>query len=203
MAEKDQNEESSQAAGRQFASRQHGPWQILESRQMYQDPWVSLRRDEVIRPDSKLGSYCVVNVKPGVCVVALDEHDRVHLTEEFHYGVGRITVEAVSGGVEADEAAEEAAKRELSEELGIIAERWIDLGTIDPFTANVVSPTRLFLARNLTLGCPNMDGSEVIRHVVWSFEETLSAVLNSRISHGPSAVAILKTHFYLSGSLRQ
>ena len=203
MVEKEKSEDSRQAEDRNLASRRHGPWRIIESRQVYQDPWVSLRRDEVLRPDNKPGTYCVVNVKPGVCVIALDEHGQVHLTEEFHYGVGRVTVEAVSGGVELGEVAEEAAKRELAEELGIFAAEWTDLGMVDPFTANVVSPTRLYLARGLTLGRPSTDGGEVIRHLIWSFEEALAAVLDSRISHAPSAVAILKTHLYLAGSSRQ
>lgn len=181
--------------------RQHGPWKIVSSQLAYKDPWVSLRRDEVIRPDSLPGSYCVVHIKPGVCVVAIDDQNQVHLTEEFHYGVGRVTIEAVSGGVEADELPEVAAARELEEELGIVAQHWIDLGTADPFTANVVSPTRLFLARQLTFGKPNTDGGEVIKHVTWSLEDTIHAVLDSRITHAPSAVAIFKAYHYLRSEL--
>ena len=81
--------------------RQHGPWKILESREVYRDPWTRLRRDEVIRPDGEPGSYSVLDLKPGVSVLAIDEQDNAYLTEEFHYGVGRVTIEAVSGGIEA------------------------------------------------------------------------------------------------------
>jgi ADP-ribose pyrophosphatase len=181
----------------QFQPRDHGPWRILQSREAYRDPWVNLRRDEVIRPDGQPGSYCVVGVKPGVCVVAVDDRGTMHLTEEFHYGVGRVTIEAVSGGVEVGEAAAEAAERELREELGITARRWIDLGTVDPFTANVVSPTRLFLARDLQFGPPETDGGEIIRPYPIPMRAAVDAVLESRITHAPSAVAILKAHLML------
>lgn len=172
--------------------RTHGPWTIRESREVYRDPWVAVRRDEVTRPDGLPGSYCVVHLKAGVCVVALDERDRVHLTEEFHYGVGRVTIEAVSGGIEPGDDADATARRELAEELGITAADWTDLGTADPFTANVVSPTRLYLAQRLTFDKPATEGTEVIRSVVMPIGDAVEAVLDSRITHAPSCLAILK-----------
>jgi ADP-ribose pyrophosphatase len=51
-----------------------------------------------------------------VTVIAVDDDNFVHLTEEFHYAVGRVTLEGVSGGIDPGETAEEAAKRELAEE---------------------------------------------------------------------------------------
>ena len=129
----------------------HGPWQILSRGEVYRDPWIEVTRDEVIRPDGAPGSHCIVRLKAGVSVLALDAEGMVYLTEEFHYGVGRTTIEAVSGGMDAGEDALAAAQRELQEELGITAGEWTDLGVCDPFTSVVVSPTRLFLARSLTL----------------------------------------------------
>jgi ADP-ribose pyrophosphatase len=177
--------------------RRHGPWTIQSRREVYRDPWVRVARDEVLRPDGQPGSYCVVEVKPGVCVLALDQQRRAHLTEEFHYGVGRVTLECVSGGVEAGEPLLETARRELREELGITAARWDDLGVVDPFTANVVSPTQLYLARELTFGAAAGDPGEPIRPAVLAWEECCEAVMTSRITHGPSCVAILKTRCLL------
>jgi ADP-ribose pyrophosphatase len=170
----------------------HGPWQIAERHQVYLDPWIQVTKDDVVRPDGTPGTYSVVQLKAGVCVIALGEDGQVHLTEEFHYGVGRVTLEGVSGGIEAGETAEVAARRELSEELGIMATQLRDLGTVVPFTASVVSPTRLFVAEGLTFGPPSPDATEVIQHVTMSFAETVAAVMDSRITHGPTCVLLLK-----------
>ena len=172
--------------------QQHGPWQIVRSDEVYRDPWVSVRRDDVIRPDSQRGTYSVVSVKPGVCVLALGNDRQVYLTEEFHYAVGRTTVEAVSGGREADEELLATAQRELKEELGIEAADWTDLGLVDPFTASVVSPTRLYLARGLTFGDHAREGTEQIRCVSVALTKAVEMVLGSQITHGPSCVLILK-----------
>jgi ADP-ribose pyrophosphatase len=177
----------------------HGPWQIVTQRQVYQDPWVQVRRDEVIRPDGRPGTFCVVDLKPGVSVLPLDEQQNVHLTKEFHYGVGRVTVETVSGGIEPGESALATAQRELQEELGLDAASWTEMGTCDPFTANVVSPTRLYLAQNLTHGRPDREGTELIGHVTMPLDEAVRQVVDSRITHAPSCLLILKTHLALRG----
>lgn len=177
----------------------HGPWTIVQSQIKYQDPWIRVVRDEVIRPDGLAGSYCVVFLKPGVCVIAVDEHGQIHLTQEFHYGVGRVTIEGASGGREDNESPLSAARRELKEELGIQANRWIDLGVTDPFTANVVSPTQMYLALELTIGQPQLEGTEVIQRHAISLSMALEMVIRSQITHGPSCLAILKADRFLSG----
>jgi ADP-ribose diphosphatase len=171
--------------------KQHGPWQIVKRHEVYQDPWIALHKDDVIRPDGQPGTFSVVHVKAGVCVVALD-NGVVYLTEEFHYAVGRTTIEAVSGGIEPGETALFTAQRELLEELGIRADEWRDLGVCDPFTSSVVSPTRLFLARGLKIGEQAPEGTERIRRVAVSLAEAVEMVMDGRITHGPSCVLILK-----------
>ena len=137
----------------------HGPWKIVCSHEIYKDPWIDVRKDDVVRPDGQPGIHSVIRIKPGVTVLAMDDAGAVYLTEEFHYAVGRVTLEAVSGGIDADEDAPATARRELREELGIEAASWLDLGSVDPFTTNVASPTRLFLARTLTFVATAPEGT--------------------------------------------
>lgn len=172
--------------------KQHGPWTILQSREAYRDPWMTVIRDEVIRPDGNPGTYSVAHIKSGVSVLAIDKDNNVYLTEEFHYAVGRVTLETASGGTEPGEDPLETAKRELQEELGITAASWTDMGGCDPFTATMLSPTRLFVARELTFGDQNLEGTEQIRCVKISLDEAVEKVIESEISHAPSALLILK-----------
>jgi len=172
--------------------RDHGPWKILQSTEVYRDPWLSLRKDDVIRPDGDRGTHSVVSIKPGVSVVAIDDEQNIYLTEEFHYAVGRYTLEAVSGGCDEREDPLTAARRELREELGILAADWRSLGVVDPFTAMVLSPTELFLARELTFVSSQPEGTEQIRCVRMPLAEAVSLVLASGITHAPSCVAVLK-----------
>lgn len=176
---------------------QHGPWQILESHAIYQDPWIKVQKDDVIRPDGKPGTHSVVTICRGVSVLLMDHDRNVYLTDEFHYAVGRNTLEVVSGGLGEGEEALAGAKREALEELGITAGEWIPLGSYDPFTTMLNAPSQLFLARGLSFGESSPDGTENIRCVQVTFEQALEMVMNSVITHGPSCTVILKAKVYL------
>lgn len=176
--------------------KNHGPWRISDTREVYQDPWIRLRVDQVLRPDGNPGTYCTVHLKPGVCVIAMDQQQNVYLTKEFHYAVGRVTIEGVSGGIEPTEDALSTAQRELVEELGITAQTFRSLGMVDPFTAAILSPTELFLAEDLTFGPTSHEGTEVIEKVKVPLAEALEWVDRGVITHAPSCVALLKIDRY-------
>ena len=171
---------------------EHGPWKIVQTDWVYQDPWVKVQRDQVIRPDGQHGTYAVVHIKPGVCVLAIDEHDRAYLTEEFHYAVGKLTIECVSGGCDEGEKPIITAQRELREELGIEAKEWTDLGRVDPFTASLLSPTQLFLARRLQFVEAAPEGTELIRRVTMPLKQVVEMGFQGEITHAPSLILIFK-----------
>ena len=176
--------------------KKHGPWTICGTREVYRDPWIHLQVDQVVRPDGNSGTYCTVRLKSGVCVIAMDEEKNVFLTQEFHYAVGRVTIEGVSGGIEEGESALSTAERELKEELGIIAQRFKSLGVVDPFTAAILSPTELFLAEELSFGAPEYEGTEIIELVKVPLTTALQWVDDGTITHAPSCVALLKIARY-------
>lgn len=177
--------------------KQHGPWQIKSSIEKYKNPWITVREDQVIRPDGSDGIFGVIEIVPGVSVLPLDEHGYAYLTDEFHYANGKNGLETVSGAIEYGEEPLQTAKRELLEELGIEAEEWINLGRIDPFTTTVYSPAQQYLARALRFQKARPEGTENITMIKISLEEAKKKVMTSAITHGPSALLILKTAAYL------
>lgn len=172
---------------------EYGPWKIIETQQVYKDAFIDLKKDDVIRPDGNPGSHVKVWMKPGVSILAMDSDQNVYLTSEFHYAIGRDSIELVSGGIDAGETAEETAARELKEELGIEAGSWARLGSVDPFTTIINSPTELFLATDLKFGQPQQEATEVIECVKMPLSEAIEKVMTGVITHGPSCIAILKT----------
>ncbi len=178
--------------------KRKGLWQLEETIQRYKNAWLEVWEDRVIRPDDQVGSFATVKMKPGVSVLAMDEEGQIYLTGEFRYAVERESIEAVSGGIQADELPLSAARRELREELGIEAAEWTDLGSVDPFTAIIHSPARLFLARKLSFCEPECDDMEIIRVVKVKLSEAVRMVMESEITHGPSCVLILKTNHFLN-----
>ncbi|GDY09348.1 ADP-ribose diphosphatase [Planctomycetia bacterium] len=172
---------------------------MLGSAEIYRDPWLVLTKDDVIRPDGRPGTHTVTRFKDGVSVLPLDAEGFVFLTEEFHYAQGRRGIEVISGGVEAGEDFLSAAARELREEVGIVASRWMPLGVVDPLTSQAIAPISLFLAEGLSFVEASPDGTETIRRLRVPFAEAVEMVMRSEITHSGSCVLILKAARLLIG----
>ena len=175
----------------------NGPWKIKNSQEKYKNQWILVREDQVIRPDGKDGIFGVVEMVAGISVLPLDDNEFVYLTKEFHYAIGQDSIEVISGAIDKGEKSLEAAKRELKEEAGIEADKWIDLGTVNPFTTVVKSPATMYLAKNIRISEANPEGTERIDILKVKFDDAFKMVMKSEISHGPSCVLILKTAEYL------
>lgn len=175
----------------------NGPWKIKNSEEKYKNPWIKVREDQVVGPDNKNGLFGIVEMVNGVSILPIDEDGFVYLTREFHYAIEKSDIEVASGGINKDEDPLTAAKRELKEELGIIANDWTELGLVNPFTTVIKSPVTIYLAKKLIFATDDPDDTEEIDLVKIKFEEAVKMVMNSEITHGPSCVLILKANEYL------
>lgn len=178
-------------------SEQRGPFEVLSSTDVYKNPWLRVHEDKVIRPGGKEGIFGVVEMKPGSSVLALTDDGAVYLVKEYKYGIGRESLEVMSGAIDGDETPLQAAKRELQEELGLEAEEWVDLGVVNPFTTVVNSPNYIFLALRLKQTTTNPDEGELLEPVKVPFEQAFQMAMSGEISHAASGVLILKAAQYI------
>ena len=84
---------------------------------------VNLRVDDARLPDGSIAKREVVEHPGGVCVAALTDREELLFVEQFRYPYGEVVLELPAGKLEYGEDPFEAAKRELFEETGLIAER--------------------------------------------------------------------------------
>ncbi|TMQ96806.1 NUDIX hydrolase [Actinomadura soli] len=173
------------------------PFKLVGTRVVYDNGWIRVDEDSVIRPGGKEGIFGVVNMKEGSTVLPLTEDQDVFLAREYKYGIGKFSIEAMSGGLDVGEDPTDAAKRELMEELGFKAQQWDYLGYVDPFTTVVRSRNHMFLARGLEQGVAQDDPGEVIETIRLPLSEAVEMVLKAEITHSASCVLILKAHLHL------
>ena len=178
--------------------QKRGPWQLVSSAIKYKNPWITVREDQVLRPDGKPGIFGVVSMLPGVSVLPVDEEDNVYLVKEYKYGTEKETIEVISGGIESGDNILQTVAKELREETGLEATEIIELGSIDPFTTVVNSPNHLFLACGLKQGTAEPEGTELLEVLKVPFAQALQWVEDSAITHGASVAVILKAAKYIN-----
>ena len=176
--------------------KKNGPWTIKESQRVFKNEFLELINEQVIQPDGKDGEYAVVHMKPGVCILPIDDEDNVYLIRQFRYALGGESLEVVAGGSEDDDVLENA-KREAKEEMGIEAEEWIDLGTAETDTSILHCPAQFYVARKLKFSEPEREGTEEMKSVKIKFDEALEKVLSGEIKHALSCVLIMKAKLKL------
>lgn len=176
------------------------PWKRIESRTVYTNPWLTLREDQVIRPDGKPGIYSVIETRIATGVVALTPEEKIYLIGQYRYPTEEYSWEIVEGGSEPGEDPLATAKRELREEAGLIAEEWTPLGG-EIHLSNCISSEvgRLYLARDLTEVAPEPDGTEVLQIKKIPFTEALEMVDAGEIKDAMSIIGILRAARMLNG----
>jgi 8-oxo-dGTP pyrophosphatase MutT (NUDIX family) len=169
------------------------PWKTITSRTAYENAWLRVREDQVIRPDGKPGLYGVVEIRPSVGVVALNQRDEIVLVGQWRYALNRYSWEIPRGGSLAEEKDMlQAAQRELAEEAGVIAEHWEPLGQVDVGNGVLDDVQSLYLATDLSATNTNFDPEEDIS-IVWKpFEEAVTMAMDGTITEVCSIAAILR-----------
>ena len=179
-------------------NRIKGPWIVKATTQKYKSEWLDVCEDKVIQPNGKSGSFATIKISPGVSVLAVNEEREVYLTSEYRYAIEQESIEVVSGAIDGSELPLTAARRELREELGIVAERWFEVGTVHPLTSMIHAPATLFIASGLSFFESEPQAAEIIRMVRVKLSEAVRMVMESEIKHAPSCVLILKASHFLN-----
>lgn len=158
------------------------PWQTVQSNSVYQDEWISVRRDEVIRPDNQPGSYTYIESSDSVLVVALNSAQQIYLEWTYRYPTKSWGWELPGGGI-MDEEPLAAAKRELSEEIGYNAEKWELLGSPKVHNGIMAASVHVYVAQNISLsGVKASDDSETTNTGrFFSMSDLESMILKSEI----------------------
>ena len=174
-----------------------GPWRVLRTREIYKNPWIRVREDEVLRPDGEPGIYSVVEFQPAVGIVALTEDEQVYLVGQYRYPTGTYSWEFISGYCEPGENLAAAARRELSEEAGLAATVWTPLGHCEISNSSTDQVGYIYLAQGLTVGAAHPDPTEELALQVVPLAEAVAMALDSRIFDGFTLAGLFRAWHYV------
>jgi 8-oxo-dGTP pyrophosphatase MutT (NUDIX family) len=107
-----------------------GEYEVLSTETVFEGRIISLVRDTVAMPGGGDSVRDVVRHIGAVAIVAVDDEERVVLVRQYRHPVGGYLWELPAGLRDADgEPPLATAQRELAEEAGLAADRWLLLVT--------------------------------------------------------------------------
>ena len=169
------------------------PWQTLDIKIAYENPWIQVTHREVLNPSGNPGIYGVVHFKNlAIAIVPIDDEGYTWLVGQYRYTLERYSWEVPEGGGSHAVSPLVSAQRELQEETGITAKTWIEAGELH--TSNSVTDERglIFVAKDLSFGVANPEDTEQLEIRRVPFEEAVDMVLRGEITDALAMVSILK-----------
>ncbi|HVK25836.1 MAG TPA: NUDIX hydrolase [Actinokineospora sp.] len=175
---------------------------VASTRDIHIGRILALRLDDVVMPGGNTAGREVVEHLGAVAIAALDDDGNVTLIHQYRHPLGRRIWELPAGLIDkADEDPVDAAKRELVEEVGLVAEDWsvlVDVAASPGFTDEVV---RVFLATGLSSVEREVLGDEeadlVAKRV--PLVEAVRMALAGEIVNGAAVAGVLAAHAVDSG----
>ncbi|MDR2528049.1 MAG: NUDIX hydrolase [Synergistaceae bacterium] len=162
---------------------------LISSRRIYDGLVLSLRVDQVEMADGRRATREVVEHRAAVGVLALTGRDSVLLVRQYRYAAGEETLEICAGLVEEGEDPQEAAAREMREELGYSPGRLRKIGDFYASPGFCTETLTVFLAENLSPSRLPQDDDEDVRTVEVPYKE-IPALLTGGVRDAKTFAAL-------------
>jgi len=175
------------------------PWKTKTIKEIYDNPWIKITHREVVNPSGGEGIYGVVHFKNiAVGVIPIDEEGNTWLVGQYRYTLDRYSWEIPEGGCPKGEDPLDAAKRELKEETGLIADEYTKI--LYFHTSNSVTDEEgyIYLAKGLTQGESEPEDTEDLKVKKVPFAEAVQMVIRGEITDLMSVSGILRAQLMLT-----
>ena len=176
----------------------------LSSEYIFNGEIINLRVDTVKTPLGTTATREIVEHPGGVCIVPMDNDGNIVIplthkgevicVRQYRYAIGKSLLEIPAGKLFPGEDALECGKRELEEETGLRARKYISLGKIYPTPGFCGEIIHMYLALDLNEGKLNPDEDELIELEYIPLQKLIDLILSGEITDAKTCVALMKVN---------
>lgn len=169
------------------------PWKIRTSKYLIQDRWMTLRADCCELPNGVvLDTYYVREIQDFVQIVPISAEGNILIVRQYRHGPQIITTEIPGGIVDPGEAPLDAAKRELLEETGCVADRFEAVTPLYTNPARNTNSAHTFIAHNARIvQPPEQEDTEDIEFEFVSRDEVFALIDSGQFGHAVHVASLL------------
>lgn len=168
----------------------------IKSEEIYDGRVVHLRVETVELPNMVYAKREIVDHPRAVGIIALKDPETMLMVRQYRVAVKKDLLEIPAGLIEPNENPQEAAQRELQEEVGFRAKKMdylLDSYASPGFTNEKMS---LFLAQDLEPSELDLDPTEFLEVEEHKIDDLYRKVLNFEINDQKTIIAILYAKFH-------
>ena len=166
----------------------------INSKNIYEGKVFNITKDDVELSDGYKTIREVVHHSGGVVIVA-EKNEQILMVQQFRYPTKEILYELPAGKLDkGNEDILSAAKRELEEETGFIAQNWESLGFIWTSPGFCNEKLYLFKATNLTYKGQLLDEGEILNYIAINRDKVFEMVKNGEINDAKTIAALMRAY---------
>ena len=172
-------------------------FEVVNSTQVYKGKVFNVRQDQVRMPAGKIVSLDIVDHNGAVAVVPVDELGQIWFIRQYRYAAGQELLELPAGVLEEGESPDEAAGREIREEIGMAAGELKRVGGYFLAPGYSTEYLHVFLARQLSPSPLPQDEDELIVVEKIPVEKAYKMAQSGQLSDSKSLAALLLVQAHL------
>ena len=165
---------------------------IKQRRPIFQGRVINVALETVELPNGLEVELEIVRHTGGSAVVALDDRGRVCLLRQYRHAASGWLWELPAGKIDPGEEPFSTARRELTEEAGVRAGNWTDLGPMLSSPGVFTEVIHLYLARDLRQAMHDHEGDEVIEIHWFPLEQAIRWCQDGTISDAKTLVGLFR-----------
>ena len=161
----------------------------VSTQPIFQGKIISLQVDQVELPNGETASREIVKHPGAVAVIAVVD-GKLLVVEQYRKPLERLQVEIPAGKLDAGEAPERAALRELQEETGYTCDRVTllhSMATSPGFADEII---HVYVEEGLRPGKASPDEDEFLKVSALTLEEAAAAIQDGRICDAKTLLAV-------------
>ena len=174
---------------------------LVSKEVMYHGVIVDLEHWDVTLPNGHHALREVCTHPGASAVVALDAEGNLIMVRQMRIAVGRLTTEIPAGKLDGPgEDPLDCARRELSEETGLEADRWEELTCVETTPGFTNERIHLYLATSLRQGTAHPDADEFVGLIRLPLAEAVARVMDGTFRDGKTCLGIMMAAAKLASS---